>query len=112
VPLRSSLIRHRSGLVSRLASHIELWVTQPNPTRFGRRKRRFGPNANERALFLSESGKQMQDERINVSPKFSDHEGHLVSHQAADEMNVATEPVQLRYAYRAAPTSRFRQRSD
>ena len=37
----------------------------------------------------------MQDERINVSAEFSDDEGHLVSHQAADEVNVAAKAVQL-----------------
>ena len=64
-----------------------------------RRKRRFGPHSNERAFFFSEGGEQMQDERINIGAEFSDYEGHLVSHQAADEMNVATEPIQFRYAY-------------
>ncbi len=48
----------------------------------------------------------MQDERINVSAEFIDHEGHFLSHQAADEMQVTTEPIQLRYAYRTSPTPR------
>jgi hypothetical protein len=86
--------------VSRFTCLIELWFTQPNPTRLGRRKRRFGPNANERTIFLCESRKQMQDERVYVGAEFSDHEGHRVGHQTTDEMNVATEPIQLRHAPR------------
>jgi hypothetical protein len=62
-------------------------------TRFSCRKRRFGPNADERALFLSESGEQVQDERIDVGAEFGDYKRHLVSHQAADEMHVATEAI-------------------
>jgi hypothetical protein len=41
----------------------------------------------------------MQDERINIGTEFSDHKGHLVSHQAADEMHIAAQTVQLRHAY-------------
>ena len=52
--------------------------------------------------------------RMNGStsaPKLSDHEGHAVSHQAADEVNVATEPVQLCDGHRAPLAPCFAQRS-
>jgi hypothetical protein len=50
-------------------------------------------------------------ERVYVRTQLSDHKGHFVRHQAADEMHVATEPVQLRHAYRTSPTPRLCQRS-
>jgi hypothetical protein len=37
----------------------------------------------------------VQHEWVNVSAQLSDHERDTVRHQAADEMNVAAEPVQL-----------------
>jgi hypothetical protein len=41
----------------------------------------------------------VKDERIDVWAKLSDEEGDLMGHEAADEMHIATEPIQLRYGY-------------
>ena len=37
----------------------------------------------------------MQHERVNVRSKLSDKEGHLVSHEPGDEVNVAAQTIQL-----------------
>jgi hypothetical protein len=39
----------------------------------------------------------MQDERVHICSKLGNKEWNAVSHQARDEVNVATEPVQLGY---------------
>ena len=57
---------------------------------------------NQRALLLGESGKEVEDEGVNVRAEFGDQEGHLVSHKAADEVNIATEAVQPRHRLVAA----------
>ena len=46
---------------------------------------------------FGQRGEQVQDERVNVRPKLGDQEGHLVSHEAADEMYVTAEAIQLRH---------------
>jgi hypothetical protein len=51
---------------------------------------------NEGAFLLRQCGEQVQHERINVRPKLRDQEGHLVGHEATDEMDVAAKAVQLR----------------
>jgi hypothetical protein len=35
----------------------------------------------------------VENKRVNVCAQFCDDEGHFVSHQAADEMNVPTEAI-------------------
>jgi hypothetical protein len=51
--------------------------------------------ANHCPFLLSKRCKQMQDERVYIRAKLGDNEGYAVCHQAADKVNVATEPVQL-----------------
>jgi Transposase DDE domain len=79
------------GRNSALAGLCELRVTQRNPTLFGSRERRLRPMANHRPLFLSKRCEQVQNEWVYVGTKLCDDEGDAVSHQAADEVNVAAE---------------------
>jgi hypothetical protein len=37
----------------------------------------------------------MQHERVNVGPELGDQERHPVGHQAADEVNIAAETIEL-----------------
>jgi hypothetical protein len=59
---------------------------------------------------LSQRGKQMEDERINVRTKLSHYEWHAVRHEPANEMHVAAQPVQFRYGHWAALTARLTER--
>jgi TolB-like protein len=47
------------------------------------------------ALFLRERGINEQHERVGIGAEFGDNERGPVLHQAADEMHVAAEPVEL-----------------
>ena len=49
-----------------------------------------------RPFLLGERGVQVEHERVRVSAQLGDNERHAVAHQAADEMHVAGEPVELR----------------
>ncbi len=46
-------------------------------------------------LFLGESGIEVQQERLNVRPKIGGDERRLVRHQAADEMHVTRQSLEL-----------------
>lgn len=37
----------------------------------------------------------MEHERIDISAKLGNDEGHPMGHKSANEMNIAAEPVQL-----------------
>ena len=89
----------RHGLHRALAGHVELWVTKGHPACLCSREGLPGPCADQRALLLGKGGEEVQDERVNVRPKLGDQEGHLVGHEAADEVNVAAEPVQLGHGH-------------
>jgi hypothetical protein len=54
-----------------------------------------GPRGNEGAFLLRKGGEKVQHEWVNVRAKFRDQEGHLVSHQAAYEMNVPAETIRV-----------------
>jgi len=54
-----------------------------------------GACADQGALLLGQRGKQVKDEWVYVWAQLGDQEGDFVSHQPADEMNVAAEAVQL-----------------
>jgi hypothetical protein len=41
----------------------------------------------------------VQNEGIDVSAQFGDHEGHPMGHEPADEMHIAAEAVQLGDGY-------------
>jgi hypothetical protein len=73
----------------------ELRAPKSNAAGLSSRKGLSGPRRYQGAFLLRESGKEMQHERINISPQLCDHEWHAVGHKAADEMNVAAEAVQL-----------------
>jgi hypothetical protein len=60
-------------------------------------KRLPRPCADQRALLLGQSGKEVQNERINVWPKLCDQERHLVRHEAAHEVHIAAKAVQFRH---------------
>jgi hypothetical protein len=51
----------------------------------------------------------VQDERVNVRAKLHDHERHAVRHQAANEMHIAAEAIQLSHGHRAPLTARLTQ---
>jgi hypothetical protein len=42
----------------------------------------------------------VEHERVSVGAEFGDDEGDLVFHQAADEVHVAAQPIELRHDYR------------
>ena len=46
-------------------------------------------------LLLGQRGVEVQQERIDVGTQLGDDELDALRHQAADEVNVAAEPVQL-----------------
>jgi hypothetical protein len=52
----------------------------------------------------------MQHARIRISAQFCHDEGRLMGHQTADEMDVATEPVQLGHDDRRLVLLRFLER--
>jgi len=85
------------------ARYVELRVAQPDATGLCCREGLPGSGADQCALLLGESGKQMQHERVHVWPKLCDQERHLVRHEPADEMDVAAKAVQFRDGYLTAP---------
>src|SRR6266550_1226501 len=58
-------------------------------------ERLTGSRGNQSALLLSKCGEKVQDKWIDVRAQLSDPKGHLVSHQAADEMHIAAQPIKL-----------------
>jgi hypothetical protein len=52
------------------------------------------PHRDERALLLGKRGKEVEDERVNIRPKFSDQERHLVCHEAAYEVHITAQAIQ------------------
>ena len=75
------------------ARYVELRVAQPDATSLCRGEGLPGSSADQCALLLGESGKQVQHERVYVRPELCDHERHLVRHEPADEMDVAAKAV-------------------
>jgi hypothetical protein len=71
----------------------EAWVAKKDAACLGCRERLTGPRGNKGALLFGEGGKQVEHERVHVWPKLSDPKGHLMGHQAADEMNVTAQPI-------------------
>jgi hypothetical protein len=55
------------------------------------------PDRYQGTFFLCERGKEVKDERINVSAQFGDHKRYPMSHEAANEVNISAEAVQLGY---------------
>jgi hypothetical protein len=47
------------------------------------------------ALFFGQGGIDMQHERVGIGSEFGDDERRPVLHQAADEMHVARQPIEL-----------------
>jgi hypothetical protein len=86
---------------SRFTSFSELGATELYSARPGCGQSRLSARGDHRALFLCQRSKQMQNERVNVWAKLADQERHAVSHEAADEVNVATEAVQLGHGHGA-----------
>ena len=72
-------------------------VAQQRALRLLPRQRRPGALADKRALFLGQGGVDVQHERIAVDAELSDDERHPVRHQAADEVHVAGQPIELRH---------------
>jgi hypothetical protein len=70
-------------------------VAELRPGRFLRCERRPGASGNQRPLFFGERGIQVQHERVGVGAELGHDERHVVAHQAADEMNVAAQPIEL-----------------
>src|SRR5437764_13753741 len=68
-------------------------------------ERLAGPLRDELALLLGEAGVKVQDERIDVGAELRDHERHPVGHEAADEVHVSAQPVELRDNDRALAAS-------
>ena len=48
-----------------------------------------------KALLLGKRGVKMQEERVWVRAKVSYNEGNSLRHEAADEMNVARQAIEL-----------------
>jgi hypothetical protein len=74
---------------------VELGVTKGYAACLRGREGLTGSRGNQGALLFGERGEQVQHKRVHVWPKLSDPKGHLVSHEAADEMNVPTEAIWL-----------------
>ena len=72
-----------------------LGLPKGDPAGLRGRKGLTGACRDQRALLLGQRGEQVQDEGINVGAKLGHQEGHLVGHQAADEVNVTAEAVQF-----------------
>ena len=85
------------------ARYVELRVTQPDATGLCCREGLPGSSADQCALLLGESGKQVQHERVYVRSKLRDQERHLVRHEPADEMDIAAKAVQFRDGYWTPP---------
>src|SRR5215467_10706710 len=51
----------------------------------------------------------MQNERISFLAKLTDDEADTLVHKAADEVNIARQPVELRHRQRTPPLPRFGQ---
>jgi hypothetical protein len=47
------------------------------------------------ALFLGQGGVDVQHEWIRVRARLRHDEGHIVRHQAGDEMDVRAQPIEL-----------------
>jgi hypothetical protein len=58
-----------------------------------------------RALFLSEGGVQVQQERLHVRAEIGHQKRRLVRHEPTDEVNVTREPVELGDRDRAWPVA-------
>jgi hypothetical protein len=54
------------------------------------------------ALFLGERSPQVELEMIDLHPELADDEGHLVGHEAGNEVNITAQPVKLRHDYESA----------
>jgi len=74
---------------------VELWVAKGDPSGLGRRKGLPGPRGDQCTFLLGKGGEEVQHEWVNVRSKLSDQEWDLVGHEAADEVNVATQAVEL-----------------
>jgi hypothetical protein len=77
------------------------WIAELRPGRLLRSERRLGAGGNQRLLFFRERRIQVQHEGVGVRAELGDDERNAVAHQAADEMNVATQPIELGYDHRA-----------
>jgi hypothetical protein len=55
----------------------------------------LGSGRDDGALLLGEGGIQVQQERLDVGAQLGDEERRLVRHQAADEMHVTRQPIEL-----------------
>ena len=70
-------------------------VAQLLPTRLCCGKGFLSPLGDPVTLFFRDGGMNVQHERIDVRPQFGDNERDALHHQAADEVDVAAQPVQL-----------------
>jgi hypothetical protein len=70
-------------------------VAENLPTGFGGGKSGFRALRDHRPLLLGEGGVQVQQERLDIGAEIGDQKRRLVRHEAADEVHVAREAVEL-----------------
>jgi hypothetical protein len=95
------------GRYSRFARLSELRTTEHNGACLGSGKSVPRARGDHGTLFLSEGGKQVQNEGVNVWPKLGDNELHPLRHQAGNEVNIAAQAVELRYGDGTTATAGF-----
>jgi len=97
-----------ASLTTAVANGIEVRVAQLHTACLGSCQRRLGTLRDQRALLFSQGRVDVEHKRICVATQRRDDERDLVGHQACDETDVASQPIQLGNDDRALQFLRYR----
>lgn len=92
---RSGILLRVQRLTGLLPGIVDMRITQNDPTRLSLLEGLTGAGRDHFPLLFSKGGIDMEHEGIDPQPQFSDDEGHTLGHQAADEMDVSRQSIQL-----------------
>jgi hypothetical protein len=91
-------VRVRSGLVGGAgdgAGLSKVWVAEGLSTGFGGGQSGLRALRDHRPLFLGQRREQMQHEGISVGAELDADKRHALRHEAGDESDIATQPIEL-----------------